>query len=173
MEMREYKIKNIYFDWGGTLAYSKKRDEFINNKSEREKLSILYSDAVYILKYLKDKGYTLGIISNTRRDCNKFMEALKIARIMEYFEGAIILSGEHVRYKKPSKEIFNDALTIDGISGENAVMIGNDYYKDIVGGSQMNMYTVYVERIVEHDKTEEKKIYNWKIKELIELENYF
>lgn len=165
-------IRNIYFDWGGTLAYSRRRDEFVNSECKEEKLSILYEDVVYILEYLKEKGYKMGIISNTRRDKKKFLNSLRETGLMTYFEGAIILSGEDDRYKKPNKEIFNDALTKDGIKGECAAMIGNNYYKDVIGGLEMNMYTVYVERNEEKEENEEKK-YKIKIKKLKELKNYF
>ena len=48
-------------------------------------------------------------------------------------------------------------------------MVGNDYYKDIIGAFNVNMFTVYIER----EKIIHEPIYNIKIDELNELTNYF
>ncbi len=165
--MNKNEISHIYFDWASTLAYSKMRNIFLYSKTIEDKLSVLYQDTEYILKYLTSKGYILGIISNTSKDKNTFLASLADIKLLNYFKGAIILSNG--QYKKPCKEIFNDALTIDGITPEKAVMVGNDYYKDIVGAFNINMHTVYIER----EKIIHEPIYNIKIDELNELINYF
>ena len=165
--MNTTEITHIYFDWASTLAYSKMRNIFLYSKTIEDKLSVLYQDTEYILKYLTSKGYILGIISNTSKDKNTFLESLADTKLLNYFKGAIILSNG--QYKKPCKEIFNDALTIDCITPEKAVMVGNNYYKDIVGAFNVNMFTVYIDR----EKIIHEPIYNIKIDELNELINYF
>jgi FMN phosphatase YigB (HAD superfamily) len=165
--MNKNEITHIYFDWGSTLAYSKIKNIFLYSKTIEDKLSVLYKDTEYILEYLTSKGYILGIISNTSKDKNTFLESLADTKLLNYFKGAIILS--NAQYKKPCKEIFNDALTTDCITPEKAVMIGNNYYKDIVGAFNVNMFTVYIDR----EKIIHEPIYNIKIDELNELINYF
>jgi HAD superfamily hydrolase (TIGR01549 family) len=165
--MNTTEITHIYFDWASTLAYSKMRNIFLYSKTIEDKLSVLYQDTDYILKYLTSKGYILGIISNTSKDKNTFLESLAETKLLNYFKGAIILSNG--QYKKPCKEIFNDALTIDCITPEKAVMVGNNYYKDIVGAFNVNMFTVYIER----EKIIHEPLYNVKIDELNELIHYF
>lgn len=165
--MKNNEITHIYFDWASTLAYSKMRNIFLYGKTIEDKLAVLYPDTEYILEYLTSKGYILGIISNTSKDKNTFLEALADTKLLNYFKGAIILSNG--QYKKPCKEIFNDALITDCITPEKAVMVGNDYYKDIIGAFNVNMFTVYIER----EKIIHEPIYNIKIDELNELTNYF
>ena len=58
-------ITHIYFDWSGTLAKSKSKQTFLYSPSVEEKRATILPGTVKLLKYLTERGYTLGIISNS------------------------------------------------------------------------------------------------------------
>ena len=136
------KITHIYFDWSKTLAFPKTRDIFIATST----LSVLYSDALDTLKYLKNKGYTLGIISNTHKNPEQFIEALSRSGLMQFFKGTIALSSDPNLCPKACKKIFNYCLSHDNVSPENAVMVGDNYQADVLGALRVRMNAVHVNR---------------------------
>ena len=133
-------ITNIYFDWGNTLAYPHMKEKFIKDNIYH---SVLYPDSLEILQYLHKK-YKIGIISNSKTCKNDFIESLKKSNLIHYFSGAIIFSNEIC--KKPCKNIFLQALQIDNISPNNAIMIGNNYENDIIGAKNIGINTLYLNR---------------------------
>ncbi len=108
-------ITHVYFDWSKTLAVPKTRDIFIATST----LSILYPDTLSTLKYLKNKGYTLGLISNTHKNPEQFIEALSKSGLMPLFNA---LSSDPNLFPKACKKIFNYCLSQDNVSPENTVM---------------------------------------------------
>ena len=135
-------ITHIYFDWSKTLAFPKTRDIFIGTST----LSILYPDTLSTLKYLNNKGYTLGIISNTHKNPEQFIEALSKSGLMPLFKGTIALSSDPNLCPKACKKIFNYCLSQDDVSPEHAVMVGDNYQADVLGALRVGMNAVHVNR---------------------------
>ena len=135
-------ITHIYFDWSKTLAFPKTRDRFIATST----LSILYPDTLSTLKYLKTKGYTLGLISNTHKNPEQFIEALSKSGLMPLFNGTIALSSDPNLCPKACKKIFNYCLSQDNVSPENAVMVGDNYQADVLGALRVGMNAIHVNR---------------------------
>lgn len=136
------KITHIYFDWSKTLAIPKTRDIFIATST----LSILYPDTLATLQYLNNKGYTLGMISNTHKNPEQFIEALSKSGLMPLFKGTIALSSDPNLCPKACKKIFNYCLYQDNVSPENAVMVGDNYQADVLGALRVGMNAVHVNR---------------------------
>lgn len=164
-------ITHLYFDWSKTLAIPKTRDIFIATST----LSILYPDTLSTLNYLKNKGYTLGIISNTHKNPEQFIEALSRSGIMQLFNGTIALSSDPNLCPKACKKIFNYCLSEDKVSPENAVMVGDNYQADVLGALRVGMNAGHVNR-----DTEKKRKANTgtgtnvlTVKNIGDLINYF
>ena len=136
------KITHIYFDWSKTLAVPKTRDIFIATST----LSVLYPDTLSTLKYLNNKGYKLGIISNTHKNPEQFIDALSKSGIMPLFKGTIALSSDPNLCPKACKKIFNYCLSQDNVSPENAVMVGDNYQADVLGALRVGMNAIHVNR---------------------------
>lgn len=162
-------ITHIYFDWSDTLAYPRTRDTFLYGKTPNEKLSVLFKDTIFILDYLVKKGYTLGIISNTSRKRDEIMASLKETGLIKFFKGAIAFSNDPNLCKKSCRRIFEYVLEKDNVLPKNAVMVGNNYVKDVVGSKNVNMGSIFVDR----NKLGVKGIEDIKIHELKELAKYF
>ncbi len=162
-------ITHIYFDWSETLAKPRMRETFLFGKTIDDKLSVLYDDVLYTLDYLTKKGYTLGIISNTSKNRKDIMNSLKETGLINYFKGAIALSSDKHLCKKGCKKIFEYCLEKDNISANKAVMVGNNYIKDVIGSKNVNMGSIFVDR----KKLGIRGVEDLKINEISELVKYF
>ncbi len=138
-------ITHIYFDWSGTLAHSGTK-KILMDSTKKEKLATLYADTFQTLEYLTNKGYKIGLISNTSKPPKKLHQALKEMGIDKYFQASITFANAEGICKKPCKPVFMHALKKDNVSPKNAVMIGNDYKKDIEGARNAGLTAIFVDR---------------------------
>ncbi|MEO1050137.1 MAG: YjjG family noncanonical pyrimidine nucleotidase [Bacteroidota bacterium] len=94
--------------------------------------------AIEVLDYLHGK-YRMYIVTNGFED----VQHIKIsgANLTHYF-GEVITS-EKAGYKKPSKEIFDHTLALDGAKPYEAIMIGDNLDTDILGARNADIDTVY------------------------------
>jgi HAD superfamily hydrolase (TIGR01662 family) len=135
------RVTHIYFDWSGTLAHKKSREQFIAGNLA-EKHATLFPETMPTLKELHDRGFTIGIISNTSNSPTAFKKALRDAGLSVYLRGALVTNRPGL-CRKPCRPIFTEALSQDGVSPQNAIMVGDKYAKDIVGGRRVGMRTFH------------------------------
>jgi HAD superfamily hydrolase (TIGR01549 family) len=138
------QYKYIFFDWGGVLGF--KKHEFINSDSYR--YDLLYPNLHDILDYLINKGYKLGIISNTSMSREPFIKALKKHNLYYYFD-IIVLSSDKGMCRKNCKKIFLKAL--DNLNPTECLFVGNSIEKDIIGANKVGLNTALVIDIIEED----------------------
>lgn len=126
-----------------------------------------------VLAELKQRGYKLGVITNTVTSREEHVRiALRKIDCEKYF-GAVVTSVD-VGCNKPEKKIFSIALKRLGVKPKEAMMVGDRIKTDIAGGNRIGMKTVlfkwnkrYPEKITSQ---EEKPTYVIKsLKELIKL----
>ncbi len=107
-------------------------------------------DATSILGILKTRGFQLGLLSNTwhplftgfRENCPE------MAGLVDYF----ILS-YRLGCKKPSPDLFRQALEQSGEPAERCWMVGDSYELDIEPAMASGMRAVWVVRAPEKEKT--------------------
>lgn len=109
--------------------------EFLQRSSSK---SGLLPFALDILRYLQDK-YTLHILSNGFREVQ--YKKMDNSGLTSFFD-KIILS-EDAGANKPSKHIFDYALSITSANREDVLMIGDSWEADIVGAYQSNIHQVW------------------------------
>lgn len=109
--------------------------EFLQRSSSK---SGLLPFALDILHYLQDK-YTLHILSNGFREVQ--YKKMDNSGLTSFFD-KIILS-EDAGANKPSKDIFDYALSITSANREEVLMIGDSWEADIVGAHQSNIHQVW------------------------------
>jgi putative hydrolase of the HAD superfamily len=108
--------------------------------------------------------YKLGIVSNFAiPEC--VLKLLKADGLDGLFN-AIVVSGA-VNKRKPSPEIFTDALKMLGVSASEAVFVGDTIDADVEGPKAVGMNVVYIER--REQKKSEKFHPDQTIKSLNEL----
>ena len=94
-----------------------------------------------VLDQLKQRSIRMGIISNwdwTARDI------LTAAGLIGYFDHLIISC--EVDYHKPDPRIFDLALQTAGVSAQECLYVGDNYYDDAVGSRQVGMEVLIINR---------------------------
>jgi putative hydrolase of the HAD superfamily len=137
-------ITHIYFDWSGTLAEAGSKDRLLYSETKTQKRATLSPGLEEMLHRLVLRGYTLGIISNTSKPKDLFIKALRDCDILHYFKGTIVLSTEPSMVRKPDPCMFHYALSLDKVSAQHALMVGNDLEKDIQGGKSAGLATLHI-----------------------------
>jgi len=130
-------IRAVFFDLGDTLIV----EESVGGKhlwdATLQKLPYLGE----ILTELKNRGYKLGIITNTVTSREEHVRmALRRIDVEKYFD--VIVTSVDVGFNKPDERIFSTALKALKVKPEEAVMVGNRISVDILGGNRMGMKTI-------------------------------
>ena len=99
-------------------------------------------DARTLLKFLKESGYTLGMVSNRE---SPYQEEMKKQEMDCYFQ--FFLAGGEVNSFKPDALIFERALELAGTSAEETMYIGDNYFADIVGSQRAGLKPVLYDPI--------------------------
>ena len=102
----------------------------------------LFPETLLILRELKNTDLHLGIISDIDNDFQEFQ--FKVFGISEMFDS--ITTSEEVQIYKPKEKIFQVALNKAGCQGKESIIIGDSYKKDIVGGKNMGMTTIWINK---------------------------
>jgi putative hydrolase of the HAD superfamily len=142
-------ITHLYFDWSGTLARSGSKAILISVCPREEKLATLFPDTVGVLEMLVRTGYKIGIISNSKISTIAMWRVLHELGIAHLFGAAVIFTDGSEVCKKPGAGVFSLALDIDSIQPDQAVMIGNDYEKDVLGARAAGLHAIFLQ----HDGT--------------------
>jgi putative hydrolase of the HAD superfamily len=94
-----------------------------------------------VLAELKQRGYKLGLITNTVTSREEHVRiALRKINCEKFFD--VIVTSVDVGCNKPDKKIFLTALKRLSVKPREAVMVGNRVSADIVGGNRIGMKTV-------------------------------
>ncbi len=91
------------------------------------------------LQSAKEHGFQICIVSNTR-----FPNRLKrLAKEMNlpYVRGVL----------KPRRGGFKEALKLLGVGPEQAIVVGDQVFTDILGGKRLGLYTILVKPISDHE----------------------
>ncbi|GAI12622.1 unnamed protein product, partial [marine sediment metagenome] len=102
----------------------------------------LFPETLLILRELKDTGLHMGIISDIDNDFQEFQ--FKVFGISEMFDS--ITTSEEVQIYKPKEKIFQVALNKAGCQGKESIIIGDSYKKDIIGGKNVGMTTIWINK---------------------------
>lgn len=90
------------------------------------------------LKQLRNRGLTLGIVSNIDRDQLDYMMGL--AGIAPRFD--FLLTSEEAGSCKPDRRIFDQALALAGCAAGEALFVGDSLAQDIAGARRVGLRSV-------------------------------
>jgi len=93
-----------------------------------------------VLTALRERGLTLGVLSNRSHPFDEELKALDIADFFDF-----TLAAGEVGVWKPRPEIFWAALERAGAKPEDAVYIGDNYYADILGARHAEIDAILVD----------------------------
>jgi FMN phosphatase YigB (HAD superfamily) len=106
----------------------------------------LFQDTLPTLRTLKDRGYRLGLISNTPWGTPEYLWVRQLKRfaLADFFEVALFSSVVGVR--KPDARIFLAALEGMGLPAERCLFVGDNPEADIAGARRVNLHTALLAR---------------------------
>ena len=99
--------------------------DYLNNCPRK---GYLVPGAIETLDYLSGR-YSLTIITNGFEDIQRIK--LESGKITSYFDH--IVTSQKAGHKKPAREIFDYALASNGITSNEAVMVGDNLSTDVAG----------------------------------------
>lgn len=102
----------------------------------------LYDEAVETLKTLKERGYHVGLITDS--DSEYLKAHLEALGILELFDS--ITTSEEAGFYKPHPRIFELALEKANVKGEEAIYVGDNPLKDCVGARHVDMVSVLLDK---------------------------
>lgn len=98
----------------------------------------LYPGVKSVLDELK-KDYQLAAVSDAQKVWA--MPELNALGLSDYFSPIVISSD--LGYRKPDERIFQNALDEMKVSADEVIFIGNDMYRDVLGGHKAGFRTIY------------------------------
>ena len=102
----------------------------------------LFPETLLILRELKNTDLHMGIISDIDDDFQEFQ--FKVFGINKVFDS--ITTSEEVQIYKPKEKIFQVALNKAGCQGKKSIIVGDSYKKDIIGGKNVGMTTIWINK---------------------------
>ncbi|MEM2849948.1 MAG: HAD family hydrolase, partial [Candidatus Bathyarchaeia archaeon] len=115
--------------------------------------TFIYENATQVLKELKQRGFLLGLISNTT-DYEGLKDILKKFQIFDLFDS--IAASVLTTWRKPRREIFHYALNQLDVKPCEAVHIGDSLKRDVEGAKAVGMYTIW--KFKEGEKLEDSNV---------------
>ncbi len=106
----------------------------------------LEEDAIPTLELLRQRGYRLGLISNTSDDKNA-QQLIDRYGLRPFFEHIVTSAGCGIR--KPDGRIFQLALDHFQAQPDTVMMVGDTLEADVLGANQKGIYSVWITRRVE------------------------
>jgi HAD superfamily hydrolase (TIGR01509 family) len=101
----------------------------------------LYEDVNPVLQQLVLRGLTVGVISNSHRSLDAFLDHFALSRLIK---GAV--SSSVHGYMKPHPSIFVRAMAEAGVQPSEALMVGDSLKADIGGALGAGMKAVLLRR---------------------------
>ena len=92
---------------------------------------VLFDDVAPVLTDLKEKGLTLGLISNVEQDMTETLTKLGLPTWL-----GIVVTSQDTGFNKPRPEIFREALRRALVKPSEAIYIGDQYQVDVIGARE-------------------------------------
>ncbi len=138
----KYGYENKLFEGMG-LQEGKRFRKRLENAFEKEKRKVhAYKDAIAVLKSLRKKGYKLALVSNNPPFLDDTVE--KELRLKKRFDVLTLSSKLHTL--KPSPKLFRTALRKLKEKPQEAVMVGDNLYNDILPARRIGMQVILLDR---------------------------
>lgn len=124
---------------------------------------VLFEDVLPTLKALKERGLTLGLLTNVDQDMRPICQALGLEPYVDF----VVTSGE-VGVDKPHPQIFLTALKRAGVKAEEAIHVGDQYRLDVIGARGVGITPLLLDRFDLYPEVADCP----RLRSLAELERY-
>lgn len=107
---------------------------------------VLFDDVKPALDELKDRGLTLGLISNIEQDMTGTLDKLGLRSWL-----GIIVTSQDAGAGKPGAQIFQYALKQANVLPAEAIYVGDQYQVDVLGSRDAGMKAILIDRTGHHE----------------------
>ncbi|MDZ7331981.1 MAG: HAD family hydrolase [candidate division KSB1 bacterium] len=138
IQQLSFEIKALLFDWGNTVmkVFPDQRGPMASWPAVAAMDGVLE-----VLPKLK-RQFRIVLVSDAQdSDRVQVIRALNRVNLDEFFEEIFTPAELYVR--KPAPDFYQNVLKQLAVAPENAVMIGDDYEKDIIAAKQVGLWTVW------------------------------
>ena len=101
----------------------------------------LFDDVLPTLYTLKERGLTLGLLTNFDRDMQPICHELGLDPYIDF-----VITSADVGVDKPEAPIFFTALERAGVSASEAVHVGDQYKLDVLGARAVGINPILLDR---------------------------
>jgi HAD superfamily hydrolase (TIGR01662 family) len=101
----------------------------------------IFPDSIPTLRWLKERGYRLGTVTNRSLGGQPFYDELCEHGMLELFETYAISCDDG--WLKPAPRLFQKALDELGVDAREAVMVGDSLRADVAGAKALGMVAVW------------------------------
>jgi HAD superfamily hydrolase (TIGR01662 family) len=101
----------------------------------------LYDDVPEVLRLLRARGLTIGLISNTQRCLASFQSHFGLDGVF-----TVRVSSANHGYMKPHPSIFQAAMQQAGVGPDESLMVGDSLMHDVLGARRLGMRAVLLSR---------------------------
>jgi FMN phosphatase YigB (HAD superfamily) len=108
-----------------------------------EKFTLPFPETGYVLGELT-KSFLLGMITNTQGQVNTNDHRLTRYPTIEKYFTEIIIAGSDGIPPKPHQEPFQLCLSGLGLHPSEAIFVGDDWYKDIIGAKDTGLLPIWL-----------------------------
>lgn len=136
-----------------------KRSELLFSELWCNNDRVLFDDVIDTLDYFKQKGYKMGVISDTSPSLEYSLQKLSIAKYFTSFTASSLVGAS-----KPSPIIFNAALTAQGVSAKQSIYV-DDYKPEADGARDLGFTSFLIDR-------SSKNFKEWSVSTLKQLINF-
>ena len=109
----------------------------------------LFEDTLPALMELHSLGFILGVISNYNMNGEDLLRQLGLDKILQF-----AITSHDTGFQKPHAPIFEAGLKEAGVAPEESIYVGDQYYSDIIGAWNANIYPLLIDRYVKSRKVE-------------------
>lgn len=133
-----FEIKALLFDWGDTVM--KVFPEQTGSMASWSRVAPV--EGIQEILPLLRKKFQIVLVSNAQ-DSDKHLvrQALQRVDLVDYFHE--IFTPLELNESKPAPKFFLNLLKQIEVEPEHAIMIGDDYQKDIIGAKQVGLWTIW------------------------------
>ncbi|MCQ4923608.1 HAD-IIIA family hydrolase [Tissierella carlieri] len=122
----------------------------------------------HTLENIKQKGYRIGVISNSRLYDEVMINCFKKVGLAKYID--VFTFSYYLKISKPQKQVFEIALDRMKVNPEDAIMVGDNLKSDIEPAQKLGLTGIWFNKNLTLNDTDIKPDNEiFKLKELIDL----
>lgn len=110
-------------------------------QASRQMTFVLFDDATGALAAVRQRGLTVGVLTNMRGDISPMCRQLGIEPYVDFS-----LTSGQAGAEKPSPAIFQQALERAGVAADSTIHVGDQYAVDVAGARAAGIAPILLDR---------------------------